>query len=519
MQLDPLSRLAVRNGTDKFGFHDYTPNYHALFAPYRDRPVKVLEIGVGGYGDEDRGGQSLATWRDYFPQGQITGLDLQKKVLDFGPRVVIYEGSQVDAECLARIVAERGPFDLIIDDGSHRNEHVVESFRLLWPTLAPGGIYVAEDVQTAFMPRFGGSLSLAAPNSVGFFAARFDGTETEPDLAAMARFHNMVACFKTGAPIGRARTRVPAGADWRAAFARLNDGEEVEITAPDAALMEDLRHRFVEVDHVEIAVAYPEHQPDPLAARIIAVTREGTTVRLRKGRNDYPSNFAYRADHEGAASARAAIADVLADPTTPEAGLLTYASMLTTVDGRAAAAAYLDRLDAMGSTARVFYQLAGGLAQGQRDLPRATRLYTAAVERYPDEQGFWIGLSGVLLAQGDLPAARAVIARGTAAQPRRPALHLQEARLAIRAGDIAAATAAGDQALAMTPQARRDHIRLSLAEAWCIGRDMARARALLAATDQALVQRDSRLRSRAERLRAALDGGAPPPIDLAEDAA
>ena len=56
---DPLTRLAVIYGTDKFGYHDYTPNYHCLFQHLRDKPIKMLEIGVGGYGDEDRGGQSL----------------------------------------------------------------------------------------------------------------------------------------------------------------------------------------------------------------------------------------------------------------------------------------------------------------------------------------------------------------------------------------------------------------------------------------------------------------------------
>lgn len=152
---DDLTTLAVRHGTDKFGYHDYTPNYHAMFARFRQRPVRVLEIGVGGYGEPDKGGESLATWRDYFPQGRIVGIDIQRKTMDLGPRVRICQGSQVDAEFLAQIVREEGPFDLIIDDGSHQNEHVIESFRLLFPTLAPGGIYAVEDTQTAFVPRRG----------------------------------------------------------------------------------------------------------------------------------------------------------------------------------------------------------------------------------------------------------------------------------------------------------------------------------------------------------------------------
>jgi len=79
---DPLTRAAILAGTDKFGYHDYTPNYFKMFAHLRDAPIKVLEIGVGGYADDDRGGQSLEVWRDFFPNAEITGIDIQKKTMD-----------------------------------------------------------------------------------------------------------------------------------------------------------------------------------------------------------------------------------------------------------------------------------------------------------------------------------------------------------------------------------------------------------------------------------------------------
>ena len=47
--------------------------------------------------------------------------------------------------------------DIIIDDGSHLNRHVVKSFQVLFPLLADDGIYVAEDTQTAYWPGEGGS--------------------------------------------------------------------------------------------------------------------------------------------------------------------------------------------------------------------------------------------------------------------------------------------------------------------------------------------------------------------------
>jgi hypothetical protein len=76
---DDLTKAAIQSGTNKFGMHDYTPNYHKLFAHLRTAPIRILEIGVGGYADDDRGGQSLEVWRDYFPHAQIVGIDIQKR--------------------------------------------------------------------------------------------------------------------------------------------------------------------------------------------------------------------------------------------------------------------------------------------------------------------------------------------------------------------------------------------------------------------------------------------------------
>lgn len=155
--LDPLTRLSIKYGTDKWGPHFYTPLYHQLFLELRDRPIRLLEIGVGGYDVQTAGGASLAMWADYFATGQITGIDIAEKRLALNPRVKIYRGSQDDPIFLKKICDERGPFDIIIDDGSHLPKHVVTSFNLLFPSLVNGGLYVIEDVQTAFWPRFGGS--------------------------------------------------------------------------------------------------------------------------------------------------------------------------------------------------------------------------------------------------------------------------------------------------------------------------------------------------------------------------
>jgi hypothetical protein len=156
--IDPLTRLAIKHGTDKWGAHFYTPVYHALLSPLRNHSVRLLEIGIGGYDFKTFGGNSLAMWAEYFPRALITGIDIAEKCLRLDSRVKLFRGSQDDPAFLQSVCSERGPFDVIIDDGSHNPRLVAASFHLLFPSLADGGVYVVEDIQTAFWPHFGGSM-------------------------------------------------------------------------------------------------------------------------------------------------------------------------------------------------------------------------------------------------------------------------------------------------------------------------------------------------------------------------
>lgn len=157
-EIDPLTLLAIRHGTDKWGPHFYTPVYDELFSHLRDRPIRLLEIGVGGYDLRTMGGASLAMWADYFQNGEITGIDPTEKRLTLDPRIKVLQGSQDDPAFLKEVCEKRGPFDIIIDDGSHIPKHMVGTFNVLFPSLADGGTYVIEDMQTAFWPHFGGSM-------------------------------------------------------------------------------------------------------------------------------------------------------------------------------------------------------------------------------------------------------------------------------------------------------------------------------------------------------------------------
>jgi demethylmacrocin O-methyltransferase len=150
-----LNLLAALYGTDKFGEHDFTPVYQELMRPWRGKPVRLLEIGVGGF-EGVLGGESLCMWESYFRRGRIYGIDLYDKTALSGGRVKVFQCSQVDAPRLTALTQELGPFEFIIDDGSHLNAHQIETFRILWPHLKDGGAYIVEDTQTSYWPSYGG---------------------------------------------------------------------------------------------------------------------------------------------------------------------------------------------------------------------------------------------------------------------------------------------------------------------------------------------------------------------------
>lgn len=118
--------------------HDYGELYAGLFNP---ADVKdLLEIGV-------QFGHSLRCWKELYPNARLVGIDKEKVQVD-GADVYIFDVANPTA--LKNFAANAGQFDLIIDDGSHRNDHIQLAFAQLWPLLRPGGWYVIEDYHTSF---------------------------------------------------------------------------------------------------------------------------------------------------------------------------------------------------------------------------------------------------------------------------------------------------------------------------------------------------------------------------------
>src|ERR1700733_6163558 len=127
---------------------DYLPVYESALAAFGNRPIRMLEIGV------DRGG-SLQMWHRYLtPESVIVGIDINRKASQFdNPPQHLYVriGAQQDTAFLHSVLDEFGPFDVILDDGSHMTSHMVDTFRYLFPNgLASGGVYIVEDIGTNY---------------------------------------------------------------------------------------------------------------------------------------------------------------------------------------------------------------------------------------------------------------------------------------------------------------------------------------------------------------------------------
>lgn len=145
-----LSQLALKHDTDKGPqHHNYTAIYERYLDPLRHTKQTLLELGVGGYEFPDRGGQSLRMWVEYAGKDWfISAIDVHKKEFEVAGAFII-PCSQDDDLALQLICRTAQP-TIIIDDASHINPLTIRSFEILFPLLAPGGLYIVEDTETSY---------------------------------------------------------------------------------------------------------------------------------------------------------------------------------------------------------------------------------------------------------------------------------------------------------------------------------------------------------------------------------
>jgi hypothetical protein len=127
--------------------HGYTPYYEQWFEPIREEPLRLLEIGVC---DPRNPGASVNGWYEYFPNAQLFGFDIVDATRFDNDRITTFKGDQSREQDLSRFIEEHGSgFDIIIDDGSHVDQHQQASLGFLFDHLKPHGQYIIEDMQVS----------------------------------------------------------------------------------------------------------------------------------------------------------------------------------------------------------------------------------------------------------------------------------------------------------------------------------------------------------------------------------
>ena len=107
----------------------------------------MTEIGV-------LNGASVATWRDYFFNAHIWGVDLKltaqaRSVQRRHPHnITLFEGDGLRPGAFEGFGLANGTMDVVLDDGDHSGPGNIKSLVMYWPLVKPGGYLLIEDVAT-----------------------------------------------------------------------------------------------------------------------------------------------------------------------------------------------------------------------------------------------------------------------------------------------------------------------------------------------------------------------------------
>ena len=143
--------------TDKGSTHNYQTGYEFVFKDHT--PSTLLEVGI-------KQGRSLAAWKLLFPECQITGVDITDK--EFIPEYIKLADSKniICDSTHPKVLEQLEPkYDVIIDDGSHFYQDILDTFDLLKDRF--NHAYVVEDSM------YETDLLVAYAKSLGFVVTRF----------------------------------------------------------------------------------------------------------------------------------------------------------------------------------------------------------------------------------------------------------------------------------------------------------------------------------------------------------
>jgi trans-aconitate methyltransferase len=144
-----VSEILRRHQSDKATHHSYGPLYDVLLSPYRECAKNVLELGI-------LEGCSLRAWQEFFPNATIHGIDNEAhRLVHDEPRIVSHHVDTKERDRFIDVCNSFPLFDVIFDDASHVITEQIWAACCLWGRLAPGGIYIIEDIlYPQYLPLF-----------------------------------------------------------------------------------------------------------------------------------------------------------------------------------------------------------------------------------------------------------------------------------------------------------------------------------------------------------------------------
>tara|TARA_B110000967_G_C18769794_1_gene502439 strand:- start:245 stop:1021 length:777 start_codon:yes stop_codon:yes gene_type:complete len=162
---DPRSELEVKTGDgmtggDRMYFNDYGKIYSKyllnLIKKNHNKKITLVEVGI-------LKGTGLAMWSEIFPNAKIIGLDIDldhtknniKNLKSLGafkksdPELYVFDQFK-DGEDEIRKLLNHREIDVIIDDGFHSDETILNTFHAIKPFLSDNFTYFIEDSESAY---------------------------------------------------------------------------------------------------------------------------------------------------------------------------------------------------------------------------------------------------------------------------------------------------------------------------------------------------------------------------------
>jgi len=151
-----LGNLFTSYGSDKTTTHNYEYVYSNILEELGvSRPLNILEVGLGtnnpnlvsSMGIEGKPGASIRAFRDFLPNSNIYGADVDRDILFTENRIQTFFVDQLEYDSFQGLVLpDNQKYDLIIDDGLHNVAANLNTLLFGLNNICVGGYVVVEDI-------------------------------------------------------------------------------------------------------------------------------------------------------------------------------------------------------------------------------------------------------------------------------------------------------------------------------------------------------------------------------------